>query len=82
MSVSVTGDVRPSLQLRDLAYESAEHKEAEDVPNEVFEEHFGVHPTVQEENRGHSKSTGQIPIEDELRKWRLQRFGHVQRMGE
>lgn len=28
------------------------------------------------------KSTGQIPIEDELRKWRLQRFRHVQRMGE
>ena len=23
------------------------------------------------------KLTGQIPFEDELRKWRLQRFGHV-----
>ena len=38
--VPITSGVSPSLWCGDLAYESTERKEAEDIPDEVFKGYF------------------------------------------
>ena len=48
MGFPITGGVSPSLWCRDLAYESTELKEAEDIPDEVFRGYFRVHSAGQE----------------------------------
>ena len=49
MGIPITCGVSPSLWCRDLAYESSELKEAEDIPGEVFKGYFRVHSAGQEE---------------------------------
>ena len=74
------GDANPSVWCGDMACHTTGHQEPEDLPHEVPLGILGLTLWDIRRNANILRETGELPIEEQLRRKHLQWFGHVKRM--